>query len=102
MMQPNDMHLTETQTRDLIQTTNDNIKVISDIIQKGIDSGEFAPVQDVWQTQNAIWGLLNGIISLYLFTGNPLKRMERIHNTVQQSLNVFIAGLKRPLIESFL
>jgi hypothetical protein len=44
--------------------------------------------------QNAIWGMLNGIISLYLFMGNPVKRMERIHATVKQGVNVFISGLK--------
>lgn len=102
MMRPKEMQLTEEQTRELICTTNDNIQVISRIIQKGIDSGEFTPLQDIRQTQNAIWGMLNGIIALYLFTGNPLKRMERIHNTVQNSLDIFIKGLKRPAIESFL
>ncbi len=102
MMRPKEMQLTEEQTRELIRTTNDNIQVISRIIQKGIDSGEFTPLQDIRQTQNAIWGMLNGIIALYLFTGNPLKRMERIHNTVQNSMEVFIKGLKRPPIESFL
>jgi AcrR family transcriptional regulator len=94
MMQTGQMHLTPEQNVELIRSTNENIKVISEIIQKGIDSGEFAPVKDMRKTQNAIWGMLNGIISLYLFTGNPTKRMERIHATVQDSLNVFIKGLK--------
>lgn len=94
MMQTGHMHLTEKQNHELIRTTNANIKIISEIIQKGINSGEFYPVSNVQQVQNAIWGMLNGIISLYLFTGNPIKRMERIHSTVQDSLNVFIKGLK--------
>jgi len=94
MIQTGQMHLTERQSAELIRSTNQNIKVISDIIQKGIDSGEFRPVEDIRQMQNAIWGMLNGVISLFLFTGNPIKRMERIHATVQDSLNVFIKGLK--------
>jgi AcrR family transcriptional regulator len=94
MMQTGQMHLTENQSDELIRSTNQNIKPISEIIQKGINSGEFAPVSNIRQMQNAIWGMLNGIISLYLFTGNPIKRMERIHSTVQGSLNVFIKGLK--------
>lgn len=94
MMQTGQMHLTENQSAELIRSTNQNIKPISEIIQKGINSGEFAPVSNIRQMQNAIWGMLNGIISLYLFTGNPIKRMERIHSTVQGSLNVFIKGLK--------
>ncbi len=94
MMQTGQMHLTQKQSAELIRSTNQNIKPISEIIQKGIDSGEFYPISNVRQMQNAIWGMLNGIISLYLFTGNPIKRMERIHSTVQGSLNVFIKGLK--------
>jgi AcrR family transcriptional regulator len=94
MMQTGQMHLTERQNIELIRTTNENIKIISEIIQNGIDSGEFAPVANIRQIQNAIWGMLNGVISLYLFTGNPIKRMERIHSTVKDSLNVFIKGLK--------
>jgi hypothetical protein len=88
------MHLTKEQSTELIRTTNENIKIISQIIQKGIDSGEFSPLSNVWQMQNAIWGMLNGVISLFLFTGNPAKRMERLHSTVQESINVFIRGLK--------
>lgn len=94
MIQTGQMHLTEKQSAELIRSTNENIKVISEIIQKGIDSGEFRPVGDIRQIQNAIWGMLNGVISLFLFTGNPIKRMERIHATVQDSLNIFIRGLK--------
>lgn len=94
MMQTGQMHLTEKQSAELIRTTNENIKVISEIIQKGVDAGEFRPIENVKQMQNAIWGMLNGIISLFLFTGNPVKRMERIHSTVQSSLAVIIKGLK--------
>ncbi|MCX5847845.1 MAG: TetR/AcrR family transcriptional regulator [Deltaproteobacteria bacterium] len=94
MMQTGQMHLTEKQNIELIRSTNENIKIISEIIQKGIDSGEFSPIANIRQMQNAIWGMLNGVISLYLFTGNPTKRMERIHSTVRDSLNIFIKGLK--------
>lgn len=94
MMQTSQMNLVEKQKDELIRSTNQNIIIISKIIQKGIDSGEFSPISNVRQMQNALWGMLNGIISLYLFTGNPTKRTERIHSTVRNSLNIFIAGLK--------
>ena len=94
MMQTSQMNLVEKQKDELIRSTNKNIIVISEIIQKGVDSGEFCPINNIRQMQNAIWGMLNGIISLYIFTGNPMKRTERIHSTVRDSLNVFINGLK--------
>ncbi len=95
MLQTEQMNLTQEQNTELIRTTNENIKVISTIIQKGIDSGEFAPTIDIRQAQNAIWGLFNGIISLYLFIGNPAKRADRIHSMIKDSLNIFIKGLKK-------
>ena len=94
MLQTGQMNLTEKQNTELIRSTNENIKIISEIIQKGIDSGEFSPIGNIRQMQNAIWGMLNGVISLYVFTGNPAKRTERIHSNIRDSLNVFIEGLK--------
>ena len=93
MLHADDMILTDEQNAQLLQTTNDNIKFVSEILQKGIDSGEFLPIINIWQTQNAIWGLLNGVISLFLFMGNPAKRAERIHSTVKNSLTSIIKGL---------
>jgi AcrR family transcriptional regulator len=95
MLHSDQMNLTEEQDSQLIRTTNENIWIISEIIQKGIDSGEFSPGINVRQVQNAIWGLLNGIISLYLFTGNQSKRADRIYSMVQDSINIFIKGLKK-------
>ena len=63
MLQTEQMNLTPQQNAELIRTTNDNIKFISGILQKGINEGTFSPTIDIRQTQNAIWGLLNGIIS---------------------------------------
>jgi len=94
MLQTEQMNLTLQQNAELIRTTNDNIKFISVILQKGIDSGDFLPTIDIRQTQNAIWGLLNGVISLFLFMGNPAKRSEKIHALVKESLTIFIKGLK--------
>ena len=94
MMQTSQMNLVEKQNDELIRSTNQNIIIISEIIQKGVDSGESSPISNIRQMQNAIWGMLNGVISLYIFTGDPTKRTERIHSTVRDSLNIFINGLK--------
>ena len=94
MLQTEQMNLTPQQNAELIRTTNENIKFISGILQKGIDSGDFLATIDIRQTQNAIWGLLNGVISLFLFMRNPAKRAERIHVLVKESLAIFIKGLK--------
>jgi len=94
MLHSENMSLTEDQNTQLIHTTNENIRTISEILQKGINSGEFIPVIDIRQAQNALWGMLNGIISLYIYTGAPDKRAERIHATVKDGLSIFIKGMK--------
>ena len=94
MLHADDMILTDEQNAQLLQSTNDNIKFVSEILQKGVDAGEFSPITNIKQAQNAIWGLLNGIISLFLFMGKPEWRAERIHSTAKDSLKILIKGLK--------
>ena len=94
MLHADDMILTDEQNAQLLQSTNDNIKFVSEILQKGVDAGEFSPITNIKQAQNAIWGLLNGIISLFLFMGKPERRAERIHSTAKYSLKILIKGLK--------
>ncbi len=94
MIRDNQMTLTEEQNNSLLRITNDNIQIIAEIIRKGVDSGEFSSGINIRQEQNAIWGLLNGIITLYLFTAAPAERANRIHAIVKDSLRIFIKGLK--------
>ena len=97
MLHANDMILTDEQNMQLIQTTHANIGIVAELLQKGVDSGEFSPTINIKQTKNAIWGLLNGVISLFIFMGdpgNPTKRADKIHSTVRDSLNLLIKGLK--------
>ena len=94
MLQSENMNLTEEQNAQLIHTTNENVIAISDILQKGMNSGEFILDIDARQLRNAVWGMLNGIISLYIYTGAPEKRAERIHSIVRDSLSIFIKGIK--------
>ncbi len=95
MLHADHMILTDEQNDQLLQSTNDNIMFIAEILQKGVDCGEFSPTINIRQVQNAIWGLLNGVISLFLFMGNPEKRADRIHSTIKDSLDVLIKGLKK-------
>lgn len=94
MLHADNMNLTEDQNTQLIHTTNENIRVVAEILQKGIDAGEFSPDINIRQAQNSIWGMLNGITSLYIYTGAPDKRAERILDTVNDCLKVYLKGIK--------
>jgi hypothetical protein len=78
----------------IIKSTNKNISIIEDIFRYGIDRGEFTPTINLRLNRNAIWGLLNGIISLHLFTGSESKRAETIQSTLKVGLDIYIRGLQ--------
>jgi hypothetical protein len=95
MLQPAKMNLTEKLNSQILTANARSIDVIGKILKLGVSSKEFSANINLKQNQNAIWGLLNGIISLYIFSGLQIKRRERINSTIKLALEVFIKGLKK-------
>ena len=95
MLHTSAMKLPEDLNNHIIKSTNKNIKVIEEIFRYGIERGEFNPAINIRLSRNALWGLLNGIISLHLFTGMEAKRDDMIRNTIHTGLEIFIQGLKQ-------
>ncbi len=89
------MNLSEGLHTHIIRTTNKTINIIETVLQHGVDTGEFPPTLKRRQIRNAIWGLLNGIISLHLYTGSEAKREEIIRSTVNESMTTFLRGLQK-------
>jgi len=94
MLHANHSNLPDDLRNHIIKSTNKTIDVIEKIFRYGIDNGEFSPSINVRQIRNALWGLLNGIVSLYIFIGSESRREELIRSTIDTSLDVFIKGLK--------
>ena len=94
MLHDNHINLPEEIRDHIIKATNKTVDVVEKILQYGADNGEFSSAIKLRLNRNAIWGLLNGIISLYLFTGLESKREEIIRTTINESLQIFIKGLK--------
>ena len=94
MLQPAKMNLTEKLNSQILNANARSIDVIGKILQRGVDSKEFHPQIDIRQNQNAFWGLLNGIISLFIFSVAEKKRRERIYSTTKLALEIFVRGLK--------
>jgi AcrR family transcriptional regulator len=93
MLHANHSNLPDDLRNHIIKSTN-KTDVIEKIFRYGIDSGEFSPSINVRQIRNAFWGLLNGIISLYIFIGSESRKEELIMSTIKTSLDIFIKGLK--------
>jgi AcrR family transcriptional regulator len=94
MLQPTKINLTEELNSQILTANARVIDVIGKIFQEAA-SKEFSADINLKQNRNAIWGLLNGIISLYIFLGAQEKRRERIHSTIKLALEIFIKGLKQ-------
>lgn len=94
MLHNEDMNLDASVNERIIEATNNTVKVIETFLRRGIEQGEFPADINVRQSRNAIWGFLNGIISLHVFTGKEVNKEERIRSTVKRSLGIFIKGLK--------
>jgi AcrR family transcriptional regulator len=94
MLHANHSNLPDDLRYHIIKSTNKTIDVIEQIFRHGIDNGEFSPSINVRQIRNALWGLLNGIVSLYIFIGSESRREELIRSTINASLDIFIKGLK--------
>ncbi|MFZ4436999.1 MAG: TetR/AcrR family transcriptional regulator [Syntrophales bacterium] len=96
MLRTSDMNLPEDLNDHIVKTTNKTIGIIDQIFQYGVERGEFPATLNLRQNRNAVWGMLNGIISLHLFTGVEDKRAEVIHGTIKAGLEIFIRGLGIP------
>ena len=96
MLHTSDMNLPEDLNDHIVKTTNKTIGIIDQIFQYGVERGEFPATLNLRQNRNAVWGMLNGIISLHLFTGVEDKRAEVIHGTIKAGLEIFIRGLGIP------
>lgn len=95
MLHTDQMNLSEEQYINIIAAMRKTIDLISRIFQRGIDSHEFPASLNVKYNQFAIWGMLNGIISLHIFSGAENKRREKIRSTIKSTLEIFIKGLEK-------
>lgn len=90
---PDRLTLPEALNERLRQSMKKNIDLIERIFEQGILAGEFAAGSPPFLCRNLYWGLLNGIISHYLFTPAEEKGDERLRAILDAGLAVFMNGL---------
>jgi len=94
MLHPDRMNLSQELNARILEANARSIDIIGKILEKGVESGEFSPQINIRQNQNAIWGLLNGVVSLFIFFGSKERRKDKINATIKSALEVFVKGLK--------
>jgi len=90
---PDRLTLPEVLNAQLRQSMKKNIDLIERIFEQGMLAGEFAAGSTPFLCRNVYWGLLNGIISHYLFTPPEEKGDERLRAMLDAGLAVFMSGL---------
>ncbi len=90
---PDRLTLPEALNGQLRQSMKKNIDLIERIFEQGILAGEFAADSPPFLCRNVYWGLLNGIISHYLFAPPEEKGAERLRAILDAGLAVFMNGL---------
>ncbi|MDD5723553.1 MAG: TetR/AcrR family transcriptional regulator [Syntrophales bacterium] len=94
-LQADNLSLSSEVRRQIVGEMNRMISLIEKILQYGISTGELLLKKPaIKNMKNALWGLLNGIISLHLFVGAESMREERIRSDVKEGIKTMIAGLK--------
>ncbi len=94
MLQTDHLNLSENLNQSLIKSANKTMDIVGTILQRGVEEREFPPNLDIWQSRNIIWGMLNGIISLYLFSGKEVSREKVIKSMIRAGLNHLVEGTK--------
>jgi AcrR family transcriptional regulator len=94
MIRATGMNFPDELYEESIKTMNKTIDIVEEIFAYGVAQGEFPGTMNLRQNRNALWGMLNGIISLYIFTGNEEKRDDVIRSTVKKGMETFVSGLK--------
>ena len=95
MLRTDQLGFSEEQYKNIVATTRKAVDVISNILNFGINSKEFPSTIDIKYNQFILWGMLNGIIALYIFTGAEGKRREKIHSSIKSALTIHVQGLKQ-------
>lgn len=94
MIRATGMNFPDELYEESIKTMNKTIDIVEQILEFGVRRGEFPETINLRQNRNALWGMLNGVISLYIFTGNEEKRDDVIRGTVKKGMQTFVQGLK--------
>jgi AcrR family transcriptional regulator len=94
MLQHNPVNFTPKINDHIVKSTNQTVSIIEQILQMGMERGEFPGCQNVRVCRNAFWGLLNGIIALHLFAGREETREERVLVQLRGGIELFIGGLR--------
>lgn len=87
------LHEQDEMSSILDQKALDLLKMIESIIEEGVDSGEFAPM-DTWKATNVLWGMMDGLVML-AERNNVMVMGVSLEELIKQSLEMMFYGMVR-------
>jgi len=94
MLHPEHLELSKEMDEKLVKAVNENIDTITHHLNVAVEKGTISRAVNIFYCRNAIWGMINGIIALHLFTGAEGRRAGRIRETVEQGIEIYLRGLQ--------
>ena len=71
------------------------LRILRDVIQQGIEAGEFAPC-DSWEVANILWTVANGLIQTEHVQARRKLRARPLEEVFEDMVELFLRGLARP------
>jgi len=87
------LHEQDEMSSILDQKALDLLRMIESIIEEGVDSGEFAPM-DTWKATNVLWGMMDGLVML-AERNNVMVMGVSLEELIKQSLEMMFYGMIR-------
>lgn len=87
--------LPEEEVREVIRLWESCLRILADVIQRGVDEGAFAPC-DAWEVAHILWTVANGLIQTEHVAPRRELRRRELERVFDHMVELVLRGLATP------